>query len=96
MGELYQGIPRKEIAWFPKVDLEKCSRCGSCAEECPNDVYDFDDAPIVARPYNCSVGCSSCAKGCPSEAISFPDLKELQKILTGLRIKYKNKGAGTK
>ena len=92
MGESYQGVPRKEIPWFPNVDLEKCARCGSCAEECPNNVYDFDEAPIVARPYNCAVGCSSCAKGCPSEAITFPTLKELQTVLNDLRVKYGKKG----
>jgi len=93
VDKVYQGLPRKEIPWFPKVDIEKCERCGTCAKECPNDVYDFKDEPIVARPYNCVVGCSSCAKNCPTDAIAFPTLKELQAILNSLRYKHqKRKG----
>lgn len=91
MGEFYQRIPRKEIPWFPRIDIEICEKCGSCKEDCPNDVYDFDDMPIVARPYYCVVGCSSCAKSCPTEAITFPTLKELKNILDNLRGKYRKK-----
>ncbi len=71
------GVDRKEIEWYPKINYERCARCGLCFIGCGRRVFDWDDKedkPIVARPYNCMVGCQTCANLCPCGAIEFPDV----------------------
>ncbi len=72
----WHGVPRKDVAWYPTVDAEKCIGCQLCFVTCGREVYEIGPAPdyesSVARPFNCMVGCSTCAVVCPSDAISFP------------------------
>ena len=84
----YKGIPREVIGWFPTVNLDKCSLCRTCTDNCPHDAYDWDEKPIVARPYNCVVGCTGCANNCPEGAITFPTLVWLRDELRTLKKKY--------
>jgi NAD-dependent dihydropyrimidine dehydrogenase PreA subunit len=87
----YMKIPREKIPWFPTIDPEKCTNCGSCLEFCSNGVFEQGEESMkVVSPYNCVVGCSSCVKICPSDAIGFPDLKELIEMLKKLRKEYIN------
>ena len=53
-----------------KIDLEKCTQCGTCAEHCPEDVIHMgsDDYPEVRYPYECWY-CGACLIDCPVEAI---------------------------
>ena len=91
---LWQGIPRREVPWYPTVDLDLCIGCQACLEFCPNDVYLWDEEdnhPIVANPYNCVVYCRGCANVCTEEAISFPDKAEIVALVKELRARY---GAG--
>ena len=86
---LYNGIPRKEIPWFPRVDANRCTGCGVCISFCPSKVYrERDGKPEVVDPYGCVVGCSGCIPQCPAQAISFPSLAELRDVLKSLRAKY--------
>lgn len=74
-NQLWHGVPRKEIPWFPTIDIDACIGCDLCFLSCGRDVYERDDenrVEIVERPYNCMVGCSTCQTVCPVEAISFP------------------------
>ncbi len=72
----WHGIARKEIPWFPSVDLDKCIGCELCYVTCGREVYgltpDKFHKAVVERAYNCMVGCSTCAVVCPTLAISFP------------------------
>ena len=75
--------PRREIPWYPTVDLEKCTGCGVCYDFCPHGTYGWDDErdqPEVTNPYNCVVGCSNCRPQCPVEAIEFPPLSMLRQF----------------
>jgi NAD-dependent dihydropyrimidine dehydrogenase PreA subunit len=56
----------------PKVDLEKCTGCGTCADVCPNEVFEVDDKSQVVSPDDCS-GCEQCVSECPEEAITMED-----------------------
>jgi len=57
----------------PKVDVEKCTGCGTCADVCPNEVFDITDAKSeVARPDDCTA-CESCVMECPEEAITMEE-----------------------
>lgn len=77
--ESYQGIPREDVAWFPRVDKSRCEGCSSCVEFCSQKVFEFFDGKSqVVRPYNCLVGKSSCKAFCPDGAISFPTRNELR------------------
>ncbi len=77
------GLDRKSIEWYPKIDYDKCIRCGVCFISCGRRVFDWnikDDKPIVARPYNCMVACQTCANICPCNAIEFPDLRLIKRL----------------
>lgn len=57
----------------PKVDLDKCTGCGTCADVCPSEVFDVeDDKCEVARPDDCT-DCETCVDECPEEAIELED-----------------------
>ncbi|MFW6238821.1 MAG: 4Fe-4S dicluster domain-containing protein [Halanaerobiales bacterium] len=77
-----KDTPREEIPWFPRIDEEKCTGCGTCLDFCGHGTYEWDDEverPVVANSYNCVVGCSSCRNQCPEDAIEFPPLTMLKK-----------------
>lgn len=72
--ELWHGIPRKEIPWYPTVDTDTCIGCTLCFASCGRGVYDMqDNRAVVVNSLNCMVGCSTCGTVCPVQAISFPD-----------------------
>jgi MinD superfamily P-loop ATPase len=86
MGQLYQGIPREEIPWFPMINPECCDHCLKCLEFCPYKVYEAVDGKLeVARPLDCPVGCSRCRLVCPQKAIHFMDMRDLNMLLMQLR-----------
>lgn len=86
--ESFNGIPREDVPWFPRVDRSKCEGCSSCVEFCSQKVFEFFDGKSqVVRPYNCLVGKSSCKAFCPDNAISFPTKVDLTSALKELRAK---------
>jgi NAD-dependent dihydropyrimidine dehydrogenase PreA subunit len=93
MEEVYQGIPREEIPWYPRVDKARCEGCTSCVEFCSQNVFEFFDGKSqVVRPYNCIVGKASCRAFCPDKAISFPARMELKETIAALRAKHNPTG----
>jgi len=71
--QLWHGIPRQDIPWFPTVDTDTCIGCTLCYLSCGRGVYEMqDNKVVVVNPYGCMVGCSTCATVCPVEAVSFP------------------------
>ena len=64
-----QFSERKEVnQYVPRVDLERCSGCGTCAEVCQfNAIVMLKDKPRVF-PSLCH-GCGSCTLQCPDQAI---------------------------
>ena len=85
-GRDYMGIPREEIPWYPTIDADLCTSCGSCVDFCSNDVFEQGEiSVIVVNPYNCVVGCDACKNDCPSGAIRFPEKNELILKLRELR-----------
>jgi len=79
--ELWHGIPRKDIPWFPTVDAETCIGCTLCFATCGRGVYDMqENKAVVSNALNCMVGCSTCGTVCPVQAISFPERDIIWKL----------------
>ncbi|MFO7951084.1 MAG: 4Fe-4S binding protein [Candidatus Fermentibacteraceae bacterium] len=54
-----------------KIDEDACVGCQLCVDECPTDVFEFDEEkaiPVVEHDKEC-FGCLSCSEICPSDAI---------------------------
>ena len=54
-----------------KVDMDKCTGCGTCVDVCPSGVYELDsDAGTtkVVNPDEC-IECLACEDLCPEGAI---------------------------
>lgn len=57
------------------VDEDACVGCTLCVDECPTDVFEFDEEkriPKVVREKEC-FGCLSCSQICPASAITHED-----------------------
>jgi adenylylsulfate reductase subunit B len=60
-----------EINYGPRIDYRLCSGCGECYENCPMDVFGWDEEkkrPAVAYARECRV-CCVCEIVCPEVAI---------------------------
>lgn len=53
---------------IPEVDLERCTRCGRCAELCAYGAIAVVHGRVAVFAELC-VGCGRCARGCPEQAI---------------------------
>ena len=83
MTELWFGIKREKIEWFPIIDYEKCVGCLACVKKCKHGVYSVDDEtkkPVVADKLKCIVGCTGCEKTCPARAISHQPINALKEL----------------
>ena len=79
--QLWHGIARETIPWYPSVAQDKCIGCELCFVTCGRGVYEVRDRKAhPARPYDCMVGCTTCANICPTQAIEFPARQIVQKI----------------
>lgn len=60
-----------------KVDLEKCTGCGTCIDTCPVEVFELQELPeypdtqksVPVREEEC-IMCLACTTQCPEEAIT--------------------------
>lgn len=54
-----------------KIDLEKCTACGNCAEVCPVEAIEVENKAKVDA--DTCVDCGTCVDECPVEAITMDD-----------------------
>jgi len=54
-----------------KVDVDKCTGCGTCAEVCPVEAIKVDDYAVVDED-EC-VDCGTCVDECPEGAITLDE-----------------------
>ena len=81
---LWHGIPREQIQWFPTIVVEPCNGCGLCATSCGNNVFAFNyeaNKPVVVAPESCMVGCTACAAICTQDAIDFPSFGYVRQVI---------------
>ncbi len=55
---------------LPHINLELCTRCGACVEQCPGHAVAMTaDGPSFVQPFNCTY-CATCEGVCPQGAIA--------------------------
>jgi NAD-dependent dihydropyrimidine dehydrogenase PreA subunit len=86
----FQGIPRKNIPWYPTINYEKCVSCGKCVDYCKMGVYETKEKEgkkisVVKNPYSCVVLCNGCDAVCPEGAISHPSKTETRELIKKLK-----------
>lgn len=52
-----------------KIDFDTCVGCMNCVEVCPQNVYDENSKPVIARLDEC-VDCGICVEECPEGSIT--------------------------
>lgn len=52
-----------------RIDEERCTQCGECAEDCPANVIIMDDLPEIINEEGC-YRCQHCLAICPTGAVS--------------------------
>lgn len=70
------------------VEQEACVRCGSCVEDCPNDVFELDKEhgkTVVVNEVDC-IACLSCHEICPSQALEHRDIHIAKRLYIDRRI----------
>ena len=71
--DIHRGSLKELAAMKVKVDVEKCSSCGLCAESCP-DVFEMGDDDIAkvkveTVPADGEAAMKEAVENCPTEAI---------------------------
>lgn len=51
-----------------KVNAEKCTGCGVCADSCPSEALNLEAGKAAVVAENCT-DCGICVSSCPEEAI---------------------------
>lgn len=59
--------------WYPVINYELCTECGTCVNKCTHGVYNKEKAPrpVVVMPEGCIQGCHGCGNLCPNGAIEY-------------------------
>ncbi len=59
--------------WYPVINYELCTECGTCTAKCRHGVFDMKKAPrpVVVYPEGCIRGCYGCGNLCPNGAIEY-------------------------
>ena len=67
-GPLLAAVSRL-FAVRPRVETEKCRRCGACSENCPPGAIERDGGVPRIRAADC-IRCFCCQELCPADAIA--------------------------
>ncbi len=58
--------------WYPVLNYEECTECGSCFNKSTHGVYKLDgNRLVVVYPEGCVHGCHGCGELCPACAIEY-------------------------
>ena len=81
-GKLPPEGSRPSSGEGPKIELDLCNRCGTCAEVCPTAAITVGDT-VVIDGKQC-IMCCACIKNCPTDAMVMdsPRVKAISKWLS--------------
>ncbi|MFT5749475.1 MAG: nitroreductase/NAD-dependent dihydropyrimidine dehydrogenase PreA subunit [Ancylomarina sp.] len=70
-----------------KVDIDKCTSCGFCAEDCPAQIIKMNPTPSIqkSREKLC-IKCQHCLAICPTAAISILGIKPENSLSTSIEL----------
>jgi uncharacterized Fe-S center protein len=54
----------------PKIDSNKCKKCGICAEDCPPKAMTFIHGHVPKIDYGKCIRCYCCQELCPQNAVN--------------------------
>ena len=52
-----------------KIDLERCTGCGTCVDVCPMGVFEIENEKSTVGNADDCIICMACVTQCPNEAI---------------------------
>ncbi|NHI92299.1 MAG: 4Fe-4S dicluster domain-containing protein [Candidatus Lokiarchaeota archaeon] len=58
-----------------KMEIGRCTGCGVCVDECPNNVFELDEEKFKIKRIaeeNCT-DCYLCVESCPSGCLSIKE-----------------------
>ncbi|MCE5215147.1 MAG: ferredoxin family protein [Methanobacterium sp.] len=72
------------------IDEDACVGCGSCVEDCPNDVYEMDEDKNKTKVVNLEDGmaCLSCHEICPAQAMEHQDIHIAKRLYIDRKVNY--------
>jgi ferredoxin len=56
-----------------KVNVDECTGCGTCVDECPAEAIKMSDDDIAVVNADECTECGLCVDACPTEAISMEE-----------------------
>lgn len=62
------AVASKLLRFYPKIDLPVCSKCGVCAEVCPENIIRKFHG-VMTIDYSRCISCFCCQEACPEAAI---------------------------
>ncbi len=64
------------------IDEDACVGCGSCVDDCPNDVYKMNEEKWKTEVVNLEdcMACLSCHEICPAQAMEHRDIHVAKRL----------------
>lgn len=63
------NLAKRLIRYYPRINKDKCSRCGACIKVCPEKIIRLGPKGPVFNYQKC-IACFCCQEACPNAAIS--------------------------
>jgi ferredoxin len=70
MPSAFTGLASRIGGSRPRIDRNKCRKCGVCAEDCPPKAMTFVRGSVPKIDYNKCIRCYCCQELCPQNAVS--------------------------
>jgi len=68
-GDL-ESLVNERLTYRPVADSERCSRCGVCVEQCPQQALAFGDSGAPVVDAEACIACYCCQEMCPEKAMT--------------------------
>ena len=80
--------PRAWDQTYPEVNLQKCTSCKRCTEECPFGAIEEDDKGTPFHKMSRCRRCGTCLGSCPERVVNFKDfsIKMISNMFKGMDI----------